>query len=211
MAESHRENRMKKIINGEISKHIIIAGVPRSGKTTVCSLLANSKKYQHLCMDAIIKGFEDNFIETGVTTYVENPDTMVCDMSKKIAPFVNSIIEANNYDKLNYKLAIDLLEITPEDFVNFIDNKYVDIYFFGTPNLTPKENFERIRKYDTEDEYTYYLSNEELLKRCERFIDISKFLEKECKKYNLPFIDTSYNREEKIDEVVNCILEKIKK
>lgn len=28
-------------------KHIIIAGVPRAGKTTLCSYLANSLKYQH--------------------------------------------------------------------------------------------------------------------------------------------------------------------
>ena len=33
-------------------KHIIIAGVPRAGKTTLCSYLANSLKYQHLAMDA---------------------------------------------------------------------------------------------------------------------------------------------------------------
>ncbi len=48
----------------KVRKHIIIAGVPRSGKTTICSKLAESLKYQHL--DSIIISFEEAFPETGV-------------------------------------------------------------------------------------------------------------------------------------------------
>lgn len=47
-------------------KHIIIAGVPRAGKTTLCSYLANSLKYQHLAMDSIVMGLESAFPKTGV-------------------------------------------------------------------------------------------------------------------------------------------------
>ena len=90
---------------------------------------------------------------------------MVCDMSKKLTPFVNSLVKANNYDKLNYKLVIDILELVPEDVYNNIDKNFVDVYFFGTPDLTPEENFDRIRKYDTEEDYTYYLSDEDLIER----------------------------------------------
>lgn len=202
------EKRMKKILNGEIPKHIIIAGVPRSGKTTACSLLANSNQYQHLCMDALVDSFETVFPELGITTYTKNPDTMIQEMSEKLAPFINSLVTRNNYDKLNYKLAIDLLELVPKDYYNKIDKNFADVYFFGTPDLTPEENFEKIRKFDTEDDYTYYLSDKNLKERCIRFYHISQYLQAECQKYGLPFINTSHNREEVIDFFIKNILKK---
>lgn len=140
-----------------------------------------------------------------ITTYTENSNTMVQEMSKKISPFLNSIIEANNYDKLPYSLVIDILELTPEDYVKNINKELSQIYFFGCADLTPKENFERIRQNDTIEDYTYYVSDEDLMGRCEIFYNLSKYLKQECQKYNLPFIDTSYNRNEKIEELVNKI------
>lgn len=140
-----------------------------------------------------------------ITTYTENSNTMVQEMSKKISPFLNSIIEANNYDKLPYSLVIDILELTPEDYVKNINKELSQVYFFGCADLTPKENFERIRQNDTIEDYTYYVSDEDLMGRCEIFYNLSKYLKQECQKYNLPFIDTSYNRNEKIEELVNKI------
>jgi len=130
---------------------------------------------------------------------------MVQEMSEKISPFLNSIIEANNYDKLPYSLVIDILELTPEDYIKNINKQLSEIYFFGCAELTPKENFERIRQNDTTEDYTYYLSDEDLMERCERFYNLSLYLKQECEKYNLPYIDTSYNREEIIEELVNKI------
>lgn len=78
--------------------------------------------------------------------------------------------------------------------------------FFGTPNLTPKENFERIRKFDSEEDYTYYISDKDLMERCIRFTNISKYLQEECEKYHLPFINTSFNRKEVIDNFIKSIL-----
>lgn len=50
-------------------KHIIIAGVQRTGKTTLCSYLTKSLKYQHLAMNAIIMGIEVAFPEIGFFIY----------------------------------------------------------------------------------------------------------------------------------------------
>ena len=56
--ELRNKIRQNKIEQGEIQKHIIIAGVPRTGKTTTCMKLGNSNKYQHICMDAVVSAFE---------------------------------------------------------------------------------------------------------------------------------------------------------
>lgn len=206
--EKYYEYRNNKILKGEYKKHIIIAGVPRTGKTTFSSLVAKTGKYQHLCMDTIISAFEKEFPDTGITTYTENPDTMVIEVSNKIVKFVNDIISSNNYDKCDYKLIIDILELTPHDYFYYIDKKFADIYFFGMPDLTPTQIYNNIRKYDTPDDYTFYISNEDLMERCKRFHKLSLYLEKECKKYNLPFINTSYNREKQINILFKKILEK---
>ena len=78
--------------------------------------------------------------------------------------------------------------------------------FFGTPDLSPIQNFERIRKFDSEEDYTYYISDKDLMERCIRFTNISKYLQEECKKYHLPFINTSSNREDVINNFIKFVL-----
>lgn len=44
-------------------KHIIVAGVPRTGKTTsICKKLAKTGHYQHIMMDSITQSFEYIFL-----------------------------------------------------------------------------------------------------------------------------------------------------
>lgn len=45
-----------------MKKHIIIAGVPRAGKSTVSQMIAKKFGYQHISMDSIIAGFEKVFV-----------------------------------------------------------------------------------------------------------------------------------------------------
>lgn len=50
--------------------NMIIAGVPRAGKSTISHLLSRQYGYQYISMDSIIAGFEKCFPETGVNTYL---------------------------------------------------------------------------------------------------------------------------------------------
>lgn len=51
-----------------MKNNIIIAGVPRAGKSTVSRILSKEYGYQYISMDMIIAGFEKCFPETGVNT-----------------------------------------------------------------------------------------------------------------------------------------------
>lgn len=51
-----------------MKKYIIIAGVPRAGKSTVSQMIAKRMGFQHISMDSIIAGIEKVFPETGVDT-----------------------------------------------------------------------------------------------------------------------------------------------
>ncbi len=183
-------------------KHIIIAGVPRAGKTSICSKLVKTLKYQHLAMDAVMVSFEEAFPETHVT-HTDRWDFI--ETSKIFIKFMKRMSKTGNYDKLGYRLAFDLYHITPKDYFENIDKDCCDIYFFGYPNITVEEKFKEIRKFDTEYDWTSKKEDQIVLDHIKDYIEISKWLENECKKYNLPFIDISHNRDKVIEDFVKGI------
>lgn len=54
-----------------MKKHIIIASVPRSGKSTISQKISNNLGYQHISMDSIIAGIEKVFPETANSRFAE--------------------------------------------------------------------------------------------------------------------------------------------
>lgn len=186
-------------------KHIIIAGVPRSGKTTICSKLAKSLKYQHLAMDSIMIAFEEAFPETGVL-HTDCWDFI--ETSKIFIKFMKHISQTSNYDKFDYRLVFDLYHITPKDYYENIDKECCDIYFFGYPNISVEQKFKEIRQFDTEYDWTSKSDNSVVIDHISKYIEISKWLQEECQKYQLPFIDISNNRDEVIEKFVKEIIQR---
>lgn len=183
-------------------KHIIIAGVPRAGKTTLCSYLAKSLKYQHLTMDAIVKGIEVAFPETGV---IHTDRWEFISTSKRWIDFIRKISSTSNYDKLPYRLAFDMYHITPQDYIENINKECCDIYFLGYPNISEEEKFNQTRKFDTIYDWTNKKEDAIVKEHIKDYIEISKWLQNECEKYGLPFIDVSENRENKLKELAEQI------
>jgi len=56
-----------------VKKHIIIAGVPRAGKSTISQLISKIYGYQHVRMDSIITGIEHCFPEVGIDSEANVP------------------------------------------------------------------------------------------------------------------------------------------
>lgn len=76
-----------------MKKHIIIAGVPRAGKSSLCRKIAHTYGYQHISMDSVIAGSESVFPETGVNSEAENPaEENLAFISSKIAPFLRAMM-----------------------------------------------------------------------------------------------------------------------
>lgn len=184
-------------------KHIIIAGVPRAGKTTLCSYLAKSLKYQHFAMDAIIIGVEVAFPQTGVK-HTDRWDFLSTD--KKWMAFIKKISSTSNYDNLSYRIAFDMYHITPQEYVENIDKNCCDIIFLGYPNMTIDEKFNQIRKFDSVYDWTSQKDDTIVKEHIKDYIEISKYLQQECEKYNLPFIDVSKDREKILKELSDKIL-----
>ena len=179
-----------------MKKHMIIAGVPRSGKSTLSQRISKDFGYQHISMDSIIAGIEKIFPETGINSEADaDLWKNIQYISSKLALFIRAMIDSGEYDECDYGMVIDIFQLLPQHYVQYIDASVCDIYYLGTSEVTPEERYRILKKYDTPQDYTYYKSAEEIRRDCADIVMVSKRLEQLCGTYELPYLDTSYNRE----------------
>lgn len=181
-------------------KHLIVAGVPRSGKSTLARRIARELGWQHISMDAVIAGFEQCFPETGIDTGIsvnkgKSSLEILHIISGKIAPFLRAMTSPEEYDHKNGPMVIDMYQLLPEDYVKFLNPEICDILYLLTGDVTPKERFAIQKKYDTPEDYTYDLSDEERMEGCEYLVEQSRLMREQCEKYGLPYLETAHDRE----------------
>ncbi len=186
-----------------MKKHLIIAGVPRSGKSTLSRRIARECGYQHISMDSIIAGFEQCFPETGVNTNAPKSSLEILyTISGKMAPFLRAMTSVEEYDEQNGPMVIDMYQLLPEDYEKHIDKTLCDILYLVTAEVTPEERFQIQKEFDTPQDYSYYLSDEERMEGCHYLVEQSILIRDECKKYGLPCYETSKNREQVLEKLL---------
>ena len=105
-----------------MKKNIILAGVPRAGKSTVCNIISKKYGFLHISMDSIIAGFERCFPELGINTYADMPlMDILFNVSRKIAPFINAMMESGEYDEFGNGAVFDVYQLLPDDYIKNID------------------------------------------------------------------------------------------
>ena len=182
-----------------MKNNIIIAGVPRAGKSTVSHLLSKKYGYQHISMDSIIAGFEKCFPETGVNTYqgLSSLETLRV-ISGKMAPFVRAILDSSEYDEFEPGMVLDMYQLLPEDYDKHIRGANCEIAYFITSDVSPEERFLIQKKYDTEKDYSFYKSDEELREGAECIVEQSIIMRKQCEQLGLKYYETATEREQNI-------------
>ena len=76
--------------------------------------------------------------------------------------------------------------------------------------LTEEQIFNNIRKYDTPEERTYMLSDKVLLSEIREYAKFSEEYKQGHQKYGIKYIDTSYERDNKLNEAFEYIIKQIK-
>lgn len=190
-----------------MKKYIIISGVPRAGKSKLSAQVSRRFGYQHISVDSIIAGFEACFPDTGVNTYqgLSSLETLQV-ISKKMAPFLQAMIDSGEYDEQEYGVVFDMYQLLPEDYVNCIDSKRCGILYLVTGDVTPEERFQIQKEFDTPQDYSYYLSDEERMEGCHYLVEQSILIREQCEKYGLPCYETSRNREQVMEELLSSLV-----
>ena len=194
-----------------MKNNIIIAGVPRAGKSTISQILSKRFGFQYISMDSIIAGFEKCFPETGVNTYcgLSSLDTLKL-ISGKMAPFVRAMIDSKHYDEFEPGMIFDMYQLLPQDYEKYLRDANCQVFYFLTSDVTPQERVEIQRKYDTPKDYTFNRSDDELLEGAEYIVEQSLIMKEQCEKLGLPFYETARNREKVFADFLQMIEEKIK-
>ena len=179
-----------------MKNNIIIAGVPRAGKSTVSHLLSKRYGYQHISMDSIIAGFEKCFPETGVNTYqgLSSLETLRV-ISSKMAPFVRAMLDSGEYDEFEPGMVLDMYQLLPEDYDKYIRGANCEIAYFITLDVSPEERFLIQKKYDTEKDYSFYKSDDDLREGAEYIVEQSIMMKEQCERYGLPYYETAKQRD----------------
>ncbi len=178
-------------------KNILIAGVAKSGKSLFCKKLAKKTNYNHIPLDYFTASMKRNFPNWGIKSSV-----IINDTSKKLSTLLNTV--TNLIDDTDEKFIIDSAHIMPSDIIDNINRDNWNIYFFGYPNISAKDKLYEIRKY-IKDGWPIKKDDNELLIILEKLINISKEISEQCKKYNIKFIDTSFNINKTINKLLNEI------
>ncbi len=180
-------------------KNIFIGGVARAGKSTISEKICASSIYNHFPVDYIATSFKRNFPQCGI-----NDQVIIDNGSVNLSLFLSTIIEKMN--KTNERFVIDSAHVMPKDIIQYLNKEKWDIFFIGYPNILPEVKFNNIRKNDGKLCWTRHFNDEDMLELTKGLIEKSKEIEKQCKKYNIRFIDTSMNFSEAIEHAVLEIL-----
>lgn len=196
-------------MKGEIAleKYIIISGVPRAGKSTISQIIAKRFGYQHISMDSIIAGIEKVFPETNIDTEALIDHYVNLEhISSKIAPFIKAMMDSGEYDECDYGAVIDVYQLLPQDYVSHLSKQNCDIYYFLSSDVTPEERFRLLKLHDTVNDYTYFHSDEEKQQDCLDIVNISHKIKEQCIVHNLPYYETSYNRDDIIEAFISQLV-----
>jgi len=157
-------------------------------------------------MDSIIAGFERAFPELGINTYADiSSFDILCNISGKIAPFINAMMESGEYYEFGRRMVLDIYQLLPEDYKKHINSNFCNIYYFVTANVSGEERFPLLKEYNTENDYTYYKPDEELREGCISMVEQSKFIKEQCIKYNLPCYEMSKDRNKIIEQFIQSL------
>ncbi len=182
-----------------MKNNLIIAGVPRAGKSTISRLLSKQFGFQHVSMDSIIAGFEKCFPETGVDTYSGLSSMEILHViSGKMAPFVRAMLDSGEYDEYQPGMVLDMYQLLPADYDRWIRGANCEIAYFITSDVTPEERYAIQKMHDTEKDYTFWHTDDELRENAVYIVEQSLLMRKQCEALGLPYYETARNRDQSI-------------
>lgn len=181
-------------------KNIYILGVPRSGKTTFSILLKEElENYSLLSLDAIRNAFHYSLPELEMINRQSYS-------RKYILPrFVAELVHWNHDISKNACIVEGGL-INLEDIIGQVRSDDI-VICFGHGSHPLEEVVEKIKEFDTKEDYTYGWSKEKLMNHYYDLCDTDLENRKICLQKKYYYIDTFENR----DEIFSKLLKEIKK
>lgn len=192
-------------------KNILIMGIGRAGKTTLSKIIKDKYNSYNLIHSDSLKWAmiraknKEEYYRKNVDKQKEFEHGEY--FQRRLLELYNSLIKK---DKKGYGYILESGQLTPKIVSEMIDFNETLVICLGLGNLSAKDMVNQCIKYDTEESWTYGLSEEYLLKHAQDWYNCNEILKVECPKYGIKYIDTSKNREEILNNIVNSIDKKFR-
>jgi hypothetical protein len=206
-------------------KNIIIAGPSRAGKTNLARKINEELNYFVISVDKLIATFQGAYPQLNIKLAWNRRKT-----TDNLAPFLGHFLGAfSSSHGIAYELHLRAHAVKGNRFVleggHFNFEKILPILnMYGIEELKDKffliglvqnkktadEFFKDLRKYDTEDDWTYGFDDDELREYAsQEAIPSSRSMTDYLVKYGFTIYDTSTEREKVFDKIVEDIKSKL--
>ncbi|MCL2404363.1 MAG: hypothetical protein FWC92_02320 [Defluviitaleaceae bacterium] len=199
-------------------KNIIIAGTGRAGKSTLARKIHEQFNHFVINNDRLVAMFGEAYPQLGIR--IGNGEKSIENIAPFIGhflgmfsapdgsglfPYTQGALKANNFVLEGW--SFDFEQIVPILKRYGIEDLRDNFVLIGLVlnNKTADELVCDIRQYDTKHDWTYSLSNDELLKLAEENISYSRHVSDYLVQYGFTIYDTSLEREQVFDRIINDI------
>lgn len=187
-------------------KNIIIIGVARAGKTTLSNMIKDKyNQYNVIHSDniawGIIRGLEK---EEYYTEHIEERKKWI--HSDRFQKILLEICKASmNKDEKGYGTILDTGQLEPKYAKELIDRENSYCVCLGHGNLDKQGIINLCREHDTPKDWTYNIPISQLEINAKKWEEKNILMKAECPKYGIKYIDTSQNREQILNSILNDI------
>ena len=178
-----------------MKKQLIVCGASTGGKTTFSCEMAQRYGLTHMPIDPIIEGFEDVFPHLRITHNANTHERHI-EVCQSFKPFLFRMISGLR----DYDFVVEGFRIPLADLVETFGHDH-GVYVFGFPRIEPKTKLKLCRKYDLEN-WTTFMTDEDLLLVLQFLIEESRFLESECVRLGVPFFDTGEDYDAELERAL---------
>jgi len=205
-------------------KNIIIAGPSRAGKSTLARKINEELNYFVVSVDKLAAMFQGAYPQLNIKLNQNRRKT-----TDNLAPFLGHFLGAfSSNHGAAYELNLRAHAVKGNRFVleggyfNFekilsilrmyeIEELKDNFFLIGLVQnkKTADEYFNDFRKYDTEDDWTYSLDDDDLREVSQEAISFSRSMTDHLVKYGFTIYDTSTEREQVFDKIIEEIKSKL--
>ncbi len=187
--------------------NIAIFGSARSGKSTLAKMISLKYPHYHIIIGDDVRGaFQDTLPQNDINSH--GGRGMIDDFPRFLSAYFYRSVRRNR-GIFNY--VVETCDMHPEKAKQYFSREDTIIIYLATPSLSASDHFKKIRKYETEKDWTYGLSDEEIMEDCQYWVNQSKMFEQECQKLGIMFVDTSKNRKLVLEQTIEELEKIVKK
>jgi hypothetical protein len=204
-------------------KNIIIAGPSRAGKSTLARKINEELNFFVISVDKLVAVFQGAYPQLNIKLNWNREKTtenlapflghylgmLSSTDGRGLLPYSHGVVTGNkfvleggyfDFDKISPILKMYEIEEVKDNFilVGLVQN-----------NKTVEEFINDFKKYDTEDDWTYNLSDDDLREIAEDAISFNRAMSDHLVKYGFTIYDTSKDRERILDQIVKDIKARI--